>query len=451
MTDPALRTPPQSIPAEACVLGSMLLSPDALIEAAAEIDPAWFYRPAHVTIFEALRKMSGEGVAVDIPLLRDRLGGELEKIGGLDYLVELVTGTPNASSISHYAEIIKDKHTKRQLIIAAGLISDTAYNDNVTATEASGSACSLVQDAVSHQQGERQSSGGSAMTEMLDHMEAVRSGTIPSALPTGFGGLDAILDGGGIQEGDLVVLAARPKKGKSIVAGDIVRNVCGGGHGVLHISGEMRRRELMKRHAGAMTGVFTSKISKAYKLTEDDIGKLYQAQVQMDSWKYEVIDQSMTISAIAAAAKRQNSRWDGGLSLVVVDYLHLMVPDNFGAGREQQVGLMMRQCKVAAQNMGVPWLVLSQFNREAHGSRPEVNQFRDSGQIEEHANTAIILDLDSDKNYDEANWAAGGPYKHLLMAVALQRSGVMPGWSNPVSRKLRFCLTRTEEFLPTAE
>jgi replicative DNA helicase len=285
------------------------------------------------------------------------------------------------------------------------------------------------------------------MRGMISHVRAVQAGEAHAALPTGFPMLDRQLDGGGLS--GLAVLAARPKKGKSIVAGDIIRNVARSGEGVLHISGEMMREELMRRHAGAMTNILTSRISKAKNLDEADMAALDEAAATVESWPYEIIDQSLTIPMIAAAAKRQNSLWDGNLKLVVIDYLHLMIPDVTVKGREQQIGLMMRQCKVAQQNMGIPWLVLSQFNRGASDGRPEPHQFRDSGQIEEHANSCIILDWADESTHGDSDWANGGPWRQLLLAVALQRSGVMEGWGDPVSRKLRYCVTRTEELCGT--
>jgi len=420
----------------------MILRDDVLQDGAASINPAWFYRPAHAEIFNALAAMAAANMAVDLVTLRDHPGDRLEDIGGIQYLADLVKGVPNADSLEHYAKIIEGKYTRRRLIMAANEISASAYSEDTEVFDVVGAAFESVQAAGTIETDDRQVSGGDAMQGMIDRVVAVRAGEVTSALPTGFPMLDAMLDGNGMQDGDLVVLAARPKIGKSIVKGDIVRNVAATGCGVLDISGEMRRSELMKRHAGAMTSILTSRISKATKLTEEDMDLLRDAQREMDSWQYQIIDQPMTIPMIAAAAKRQNSLWDGNLKLVTIDYLHLMIPDGSGQGREQQVGLMMRQCKMAAQAMGVPWLVLSQFNRGAADGRPEPNQFRDSGQIEEHANTAIILD-----RADEATHGVGdpaGPFSHLLLSVALQRSGVMPGWASPVSRKLRYCCTRTE-------
>lgn len=438
MPDP--RTPPSSIEAEACVLGSCLLSAEALTDAVAEVNAAWFYRPAHQVIFAKLKEMASEGSPVDLVLLRDGLGDSLASIGGVEYLADLVRGVPNADSISHYADIIKDKYTKRQLIINGTAIVDAAYDDAVSATEAVGKAYELVQRAGEEQRTRRQVSAGEAMASMIKHAEAVRDGHITPSLPSGMPHLDAMLTGGGFRPGNLILLAGRPSKGKSMVATDWARYMAQHNAGVLFVSGEMIANEIMERHASAMTDIYAAKIAQG-KITKEDIASIgfYEAH----KWNMEIMDTSAAISEIASEAKRLSSKWNGGLSCVIIDYLGLMRPSGKVQNREQAVGEMARECKMYAQSMNIPWIALHQLNRDGASGRPEMHQLRDSGQLEEHANTVLLLDWDTEQEHYDAP-ENGGPWRHLMIRVAKQRAGLTSSWGGAIHRKLRGCLTRTE-------
>lgn len=437
------RVPPSSIPAEACVLGSMILSAEALQEGCTSIRPEWFYRPSHQTIFAELRKLAAADTAIDLVLLRDSFGDRLGSIGGIEYLASLVEGVPNASSISHYADIIRDKHTKRKLIQSGTAICDMGYS-SMSAVEAVGEAYSLVQSAGEQQKQRRQVSAGDAMASMLEHAEAVQLGHIRPSLPSGFPALDARLTGGGFRPGNLTIAAARPGIGKSLMAGDFTRNMACAGHGGLFVSGEMTATEIMERHAAAMTNIYAAKIARG-NLTDAEKADLTTAAGAIKNWRMEIMDTSATISEIAAEAKRLNSKWNGGLDCVIIDYLGLMRPDSTTIGREQQVGLMARQCKMYAQSMNIPWIVLHQLNRDGAHGRPEMYQLRDSGQLEEHANTVLLLDWDTETEHGGAV-EDGGPWRHLLIRVAKQRGGLTTSWGGAIHRRLRGYVTRTEEY-----
>ncbi len=226
-----------------------------------------------------------------------------------------------------------------------------------------------------------------------------------------------------------------------VVAGDFTRSMVHGGAGGLIWTGEMTAMQIMQRHAAAQTGVFYSKLSQGTYTSDDEA--CIEA-MDTEDWKLEIIDDTgIGIGAIAAEAKRLNSKWDGGLNFVVIDHLGLVSPTDKKVNREQQVGAMVRECKVHAQHMGVVWIVLCQINRAGVQGRPELWHMRDSGQIEESANTILMLDWDNETLHD-APLEEGGPWRHLLLRVAKQRAGISTSWNGAVQRKLRGCLTRTE-------
>lgn len=445
MTDTdMLRIPPQSIPAEGCVLGSMLYRSEALQDAVASVKPEWFYRPAHRILFERLAQMAADGVAVDAMTVKQALldAGEYERIGGDEYYLDLLTGTPDAQNIAHYAKIIRDKATKRALIEAGSQIVSQGYDPTVSAVEAVGDACAAIHGiGDSHVTG-RQVAACDAMSALLQYGQDVRDGKMPPALPTGFPNLDKRLTGGGIRPGQLIIVAARPGIGKSLVAGDMARNIVRDGGGALFVSAEMSAQEIMERHAAAMSNLLAQKIAWG-KWKEDETVRLEKVRQDAAGWRMRIIDEAKSIAEIAAAAKRLDGEWNGGLSAVFVDYLGLMIPDRRDANREQQVGAMARQCKQAAAQTGVPWVVLHQLNRAGALGRPELHQLRDSGQLEEHANTCLLLDWASDAEQGDS-WINGGSWRELMIRIAKQRGGIVTSWENSVRRKLRGAVTRTE-------
>lgn len=439
-----LRIPPNSVVVETCVLGSMVLRPERIQEAITNIQPEWFYRPAHRILFETMKTLAAGGSPVDLVILAQALegSGQIDAVGGREYLADLVSGVPDASSIAHYANILRDKATKRALIEAGNNIVSQGYESTIPATEAVGNACAAIHSVGDSQATGRQTSACDAMSAVLQRAQDVRDGKIPPALPTGFPELDTLLTGGGIRPGQLIIVAARPGIGKSLVAGDMARNIVQNGGGVLFVSAEMSAQEIMERHAAAKSNVLAQKIARG-KWTEDDGRRLEHVRQGMARWRMEIIDEARPIAEIAAAAQRLDGEWNGGLSAVFVDYLGLMIPDRRDANREQQVGAMARHCKQYATQTGVPWVVLHQLNRAGAQGRPELHQLRDSGQLEEHANTCLLLDWASDAQQGD-QWTNGGPWRELMIRIAKQRGGVVTSWANAVRRKLRGAVTRTE-------
>jgi replicative DNA helicase len=328
------------------------------------------------------------------------------------------------------------------LIEAGNSIVSQGYDATIPATEAVGNACAAIHSIGDSQVTGRQIAAGDAMSAVLQHGQDVGDGKISPALPTGFPKLDSLLAGGGIRPGQLIIIAARPGIGKSLVAGDMARNIVQGGGGVLFVSGEMAAQEIMERHAAAMSNLLAQKIARG-RWTAGEAGRLEEVQRDMARWRMQIIDEARPIGEIAAVAKRLNGEWNGGLSAVFVDYLGLMVPDRSDANREQQVGAMARQCKQAAAQTGVPWVALHQLNRAGAQGRPELHQLRDSGQLEEHANTCLLLDWASGELQGD-DWSNGGAWRELMIRIAKQRCGVVTSWENSVRRKLRGAVTRTE-------
>ena len=439
--------PPNSIDAEICVLGSMILRDESLHDGVLAAKREWFFRPAHQHIFDALMQLEAAGTAVDLVMLKNKLLGmrQFESIGGAEYLQALVSGTPNARSIEYYADIMCDRWTKRELISAASSIVSDSYDPSTQAESLVGNAYAAIQAIDIGTAGRAERPVGEVVGGVLDNAREAGAGKIAAALPTGLPGIDRMLTGGGLRPGQLMIIAARTSVGKSMVAGDIARHIARNDGGVLFVSAEMTAEECVERHMAAMTNVFARRIASG-DLSSDDWDVLDRARRDFESWRMNIIDRPLSIPEIAAAAKRTNAKWNGGLDAVFVDYLGLMRPADTATNREQQVGGMALACKQAAAEMGLPWIVLHQINRSGAEGSPQLHHLRDSGQIEEHANTVLLLDQPSNEAHG-GDWKNGGPWVDLSLCLAKQRGGETNSWDNAVRRKLRGRVTRTEAIL----
>jgi len=424
------RLPPQSIQAEACVLGSMILNPDSLQAGVVDVDALWFYRPAHIEIFNKLKDMAARDISIDLVTLKDSFGDRLEAIGGKEYLVDLLS-VPDHKNIAYYIDIIKDKAVRRQMIMAGITIRDMAYDNNTPLADVVGEAFSLMQIAGQQQQ-QRQMTAQEAKDTMLAKIESIQAGGVPAAVATGHQEMDAFLTGGGFRPGHLIVLAGGTSKGKSMLAQEWSRNMVKRGHGVLYLSGEMDAVEIMERHTVAETGVLAGRIAKG-SLHQDEMDAI--AGIKVSDWNMSLMDGCLTIGEIAAEAKRLNSQWNGGLSCVMVDYIGLMKANNRNVGRTEQIESMIWNCKEAAMRMQIPWLVLSQFNREGSEGRPEIWHLKHSSMVEQTANTVILLDFDTEK-IEAAVPEDGGDFYNLLIRVAKQRGGMVQSWNTAMRRRL---------------
>ena len=448
MNEEYLRIPPQSSDAEICVLGSMLKLPDSLREAAAEIKPDWFYRPANRILFETMVKMAAGNLPVDAVLLRQTLrdAGQYENIGGDEYILEITSGTPDASSIAHYGDILRDKAAKRALITSGAEMVSQGYDSTVTAIEAIGDAHAALQKITEGQCEANDVSISDAIRDALDRAEKVVRGECAAGLATGFCTLDREILSGGLREAESVVIAADTSVGKTVVGCDFARNFCKLGYGSLIASAEMPGRELANRLLSAESSVPINTI-RSGRYSEGEMNAIFDAKARMDEWKLHILEGNRTIADIAATAKRINMRWNGQLGAVIVDYLQIMLPEDTGVNRELQVGTMALRCKQAANQMKIPWIMMAQFNRAHTQQRkpPTMSNLRDSGQIEQHANIIILLHPTNDRHMEAGLPSEGLGYYEIALYVPKNRNGMTHGsWEDAITRKVRRFCGRTE-------
>ncbi len=377
------RLPPQNLDAERSVLGSLLRDNDVINDVVPILHIEHFYSDAHRKIYESIRHLYDNTQRVDTVLLAEELNrrGHVEDIGGYGYLGELWDAAPTAANAVHYAKIVRDKALLRFLIHTSTEILRDAYDQAQPAED-------LVQTA------ERKifelsdlGSTGEAITlsdalaiayDRIDERSAGDHMSI-SGISTGFTDLDELT--AGLQNGELIIVAARPSVGKTAFALALIRNIAvDGGYPVFFASLEQSRIELAERLLCSHSRVESHKLRKG-NLSSDDMAKLIDAGGALRNAHVFIDDTpGQSISRIAANARRLQLRHK--LKLVVIDYLQLIEPENRRDPRQEQVAQISKRLKHMARELKIPVVALAQVNRaseDRQDHRPRLADLRESG------------------------------------------------------------------------
>lgn len=389
-TSENLLIPPHSIEAEQSVLGAVMLEGDKAIDRIeGVIVDTDFYRQEHRLIFAALRKLSTAGRTIDVITTAEELdtAGTLERIGGLTYLGEIAQNTPSAANIKRYAEIVKERSLQRQLMVLAGEITARCTAPGADVAEIISQADAAMVQLLDTGTDEPMLLYD-AMVDAIADIDERASGNRRSGLQTGVDGLDALT--GGLEPGQLVIIAARPSVGKTAFALNIADHVTKQGNTTAFFSLEMTRRELTQRLIALRTGISVS-LQRAGRLNEDQWGSVSACQGKADGQRLFMIDRPAIGIAYVRAAARKIKR-KHGINLIVVDYLGLMRGE--GQNRTQEIGSLSRGLKALAKELHVPVIALAQLNRGVEGridKRPLLSDLRDSGEVEQDADIVAML------------------------------------------------------------
>lgn len=389
MTDE--RISPHSLDAERSVLGAVLVSNDALYAVGATLMPQDFYRDAHRRIYAAMVDLSERGVPVELVTLCDALKrrGELDEVGGPVYVASLGDGVPKATNVEHYARIIREKATMRALIEAGNRVVSAAYkaeeDSRVVLDDAERVLLAIGQDV---------ESGDLVLMDRLvpDVMalleQITRSGQPVTGLSTGLRDLDTATRG--LHPGNLIILGGRPGQGKSALALQWAIHAAQVGQ-VAFFSMEMNREEVATRALAQLAGVDHHEMMRG-KLHGEDRAMVERARSVLESLPLAIDDaSSLTPYQIRSKAKKLQTR--GGLKLVIVDYLQLLKRPRHVHSREEAVAENTWALKVLANELRVPLVALSQLSRGSakEDRRPSLEDLRESGAIEQHANVVLLI------------------------------------------------------------
>ncbi len=405
-----LRVPPQNIDSEKALLGALMLSPESMYDVSDVITRESFYVDKHRIIFDTMLDLHERHEPLDLLSISSRLKerGAFESIGAGTYLAELLDTVPSTSNAKYYAEMVQKKHILRTLIGAAEHISELGYNESeeieTILDEAERKIYSITNSGVAKKFVNIQSTLGEAWTR-LDNLH--KAGGTLRGVATGFEALDNMLSG--LQNSDLIILAARPSMGKTTLALDIARQAAIENNisvGVFSL--EMSTQQLVDRMLSAEARVNAWKLRTGKLSQESEFDQIRGALDRLSKAPIYIDDQAgNSIMKMRSAARKLKS--EHGLGLIIVDYLQLMTTSKQYDSMVNQVTEISRSLKGLAKDLDVPVLALSQLSRavESRGGRPKLSDLRDSGSIEQDADVVMFIHREDkmDKNIEKNNEA----------------------------------------------
>ncbi len=416
-------TPPHDLEAEQGVIGALLLDPLLADDIVPLVHDEDFYLDAHKRIYRHLIEMRSEGSAIDPILLRHRLlkSEELDAVGGISYIGELMRSTFVTVHAEAYARIVREKSLLRRLIhVSSGIVQD-AFRPDTEPQKLLGQAASQILDLSEKQTSGQVTDMQTAMQEVMAYIDIKARGET-DGVSTGFTKLDEMTDG--MHPNELIILAARPSMGKTAFATNIAEHVAvKKGFPVLMISLEMAVRELGMRLVASRGRVNAEKIKKNF-LSHTDNERLVEAANELSQAPLFIDDApSRTVSEIAAIARRLKRKH--GLRLLVIDYLGLIEPENSNDPRQEQVAKMARRLKGLARELAVPILCLAQLNRQAEmtkDNKPQLSHLRESGAIEQDADVVLFVHRE-DRYMSRETAEEKGILGKAEIIIAKQRNG----------------------------
>ncbi len=420
-----LKVPPHSIEAEQSVLGSLMLKPDAWIDVIDILGINDFYRSEHKIVFEAMDRLWRDNNPIDAVTVAEALSskGQLDRIGGAAFLAELVETTPGTANAPAYARIVRDRSTLRQLIRAGQQITESGFEPDGRSGD------DLVEEAeravFAIAEGRSDDGGPQPITPMLntaaDELRRLHENQdqLPG-LASGFEDLDKMTTG--FKDSDLIVIAGRPSMGKTAFAMNIVEFAvvqCNKPSVVFSL--EMAAEQLVLRLLSSLAHIDQSRM-RIGKLNDRDwdnfsreVGRLKDKPLYIDDTP------ALTPGELRARVRRVSREEEGGVGLIVVDYLQLMRIAGSPENRTNEISEISRSLKALAKEMHCPVLALSQLNRDVEkrqNKRPMMADLRDSGAIEQDAD--LILFIYRDEVYNEDS-----PDKGIAeINIGKQRNGV---------------------------
>ncbi len=388
------RLPPQNIEAEQSILGAVLLENEALAAAIEILTPDDFYKDAHKKIFIAMLDLYEKNEPIDLITLTEQLNRkeQLDEVGGASYLSAIVSMVPTAANARYHSKIIKEKATLRNLISTATSIITMSYDAehdinellDLAETKIFNISEKMVKQSYVHVRDVLKDT-----IEMVDKLYNKKE--LITGLPTGFIDLDEATTG--FHPGDLIVIGARPGMGKTAFCLNIVTHAAiEEKRPIAVFSLEMTKEQLVLRMICAEAEVDSKAVRSGYHSKEDyrklvnAAGRLADAPIYIDDTFNSVLD-------IRAKARRLKA--EHGLAMIVIDYLQLMGGVGSHIAREQVISDISRSLKALAKDLSVPVVVISQLNRSCEmrgeNKRPMVADLRESGAIEQDADTILFL------------------------------------------------------------
>ena len=426
--------PPHDLNAEESVLGSILIDGHTITQIAGYLSADHFYREINRQCFETCHDLFQRDEAINQVTVTHELEnrGILEDVGGAAYLAHLISVTPTSVHIKHYANLVHRTATMRRLIVAAADIADIGYRDDPDVDM----ALSAAEDALfSIRQGSQTrdfvplSESFAPYLEQSSPLDQIDGQQATSPIVTGYKRLDELLVGG-LQRSDMIVLAARPSVGKSMMGLNFTLHAAKAGFKVGIFSLEMGREQIAQRLLAAQSRVNMQKIRNRIRTpSEEDqvinsIGLLSDLTIYVDDTPFQ------TVAEMRGKARRL--QMTHGLDFLVVDYMQLINggTGNRGGNRAQEVSEISRQMKGMARDLHIPVLAISQLSRAVEhrtSHRPMLSDLRESGSIEQDADVVMFIHREekftSEEEWNKSNPTQPYPRDRATLIIAKHRNG----------------------------
>ncbi len=413
------RIAPHSLEAEQAVLGACFLDDAALDRASELLTTADFHDPRNRLVFGAMKALRAANKTIDPVGVAEHLraAGYLDKAGGGAYLHGLTLAEPTTAHLTHYAAIVRNYSVRRQLIAQGSRMVEAAFDLSTPPEQSLEEATAAVVELAAQPGESHPQPLSEVVGRALKRLEyrADHKGEV-LGLPTGFVDLDRLT--GGLQAGDMILLAARPSMGKSALAFQVAYQSAElSGKLVLFVSAEMSEEQLSDRLVASGARVSLSRVRDGY-ISELEWKRIAHGLGRAAAVPMAIMDApAVTLNQIRLSARRMQR--EGELGLVVVDYLQLMRGDG-QKRREEEIAGISRGLKALAKELKVPIMALSQLNRQCElrdEKRPKLSDLRESGSLEQDAD--VVLFIYRDEVYHEDTDDRG----IAEIGVAKQRQG----------------------------
>ena len=396
---------PHSLEAEQSVIGSMIMSKDAIVEASELITGADFYQQQYGIVFEAMVELHEEGKAVDLVTLQDRLREkELPpEISSMEFVRDLLATVPTSANVKYYAEIVAEKSMLRKLIKTTEEIGNLCYlgkektQDILEVTE------KKIFDLVQNRGNEEFVPIRQVVLNAIEKIEkASRTQGSVTGIPTGFIDLDYKMSG--FQPSDLILVAARPSMGKTAFVLNIAQYMAFHNDVTTAIfSLEMSKEQLVNRLLALESKVDSQNI-RTGNLEDEEWAKLIEG-ANIIGKSHLIIDDKPGISISELRSKCRKYKMEHNLGIIFIDYLQLMTGSGRSESRQQEISEISRSLKALARELNVPVVALSQLSRAVEqrpDHRPMLSDLRESGAIEQDADVVMFIYRDDYYNKDSA-------------------------------------------------
>jgi replicative DNA helicase len=389
------KIPPHDLEAELCVLGSMMISKEAIAQVVGKLKPSYFYRDANAQVFKAILALFQKNEPVDLVTVGNELKKNkvLAEIGSKSYLVEMLEAVPTASNIDYYSDIVVEKAILRKMIDIGSDIVTQSFDSTKEADEVVDNAQKKIMDVSKEKIKDSFVPIKDILMPVMNNIEKVYDQEDNLlGVPTGLKDFDAITSG--LQKSDLIIIAARPAMGKTTLAMNIAMNAA-----ILHkipvaiFSLEMPKEQIALKMLSAEAKIDSNRLKSAniqeheYKFLSNALGRLSETPIY--------IDDKPSLSPLEFRAKCRRLQAEVDLKLVIVDYLQLMKSHKTRVeSRFQEVSEIVRELKACARELNIPVIALSQLSRDIEKRQdplPRLSDLRESGEIEQTADLVLFI------------------------------------------------------------